>query len=70
MPYRGPGEKVQVANVEDPTLAGCRAFLHSVRTKEKPIADVHVGYASAIATVIGNRALYEERSYPIPALKS
>jgi hypothetical protein len=41
-----------------------------VRTKEKPIADVRVGYASAIATVIGNRALYEERSYPIPALKS
>jgi predicted dehydrogenase len=70
MPYRGPGEKVEVANVEDPTLAGCRAFLHSVRTKERPIADVRVGYASAIATVIGNRALYEERSYPIPALKS
>ena len=67
MPYRGAGEKVQVGNAEDPTLAGCRAFLHSVRTKEKPIADVRVGYASAIATVVGNRALYEERSYPIPA---
>jgi len=69
MPYRGAGEKVQVENAEDPTLAGCRAFLHSVRTKEQPIANVHVGFASAIATVIGNRAMYDERSYPIPAMR-
>jgi hypothetical protein len=40
----------------------------SVRTKDKPFADVRVGYASTICTSIGNQALYAESVLKIPAL--
>ncbi len=69
MPYRGPGEKLQMPGAEDPTLASLRAFVRSVRTKEKPLADVRVGYASAICTSIGNEAIYAEEPLKIPGLQ-
>lgn len=68
MPYRGAGEKVQTPDAEDPTLASLRAFVQSVRTRQKPLADLHVGYASAIATSIGNQALLQENTLAIPKL--
>lgn len=66
MPYRGPGERVQIKNTEDPTLIACRSFIQCVRTKQQPFANVHVGFASAIAASIGNRALVGGRFEEVP----
>jgi predicted dehydrogenase len=68
MPYRGPGEKLAVSATEDPTLTACRAFIECVRTKQQPVADARIGYGSAIAAAIANRAVYEEQRIPVPAL--
>jgi predicted dehydrogenase len=68
MPYRGPGEKLRVSVTEDPTLTACRAFIECVRTKRQPLADARVGYGSAIAAAIANRAVYEEQGIQVPAL--
>jgi predicted dehydrogenase len=65
MPYRGPGKPVQVTNAEDPTTAATRAFVHCVRTGERPIADEHVGLGSALAVVSANQARYEQREVKI-----
>jgi predicted dehydrogenase len=68
MPYRGPGEKVAVANPEDPTLSACRSFVECVRSGRKPFADVRVGFGSGIACSTGRTALYEDHAEPIPQL--
>jgi predicted dehydrogenase len=56
MPYRGPGKPVAVNNAEDPTTAATRAFVHCVRTGERPIADERVGLGAALAVVSANQA--------------
>jgi predicted dehydrogenase len=66
MPYRGIGERVQVPNTEDFTLTACRSFIQSVRTKQPPLADVYVGYKSALACCIGRVALEEGQVKAIP----
>jgi predicted dehydrogenase len=68
MPYRGPGEKLAVTTKEDPTLTACRSFIECVRTKRQPVANARVGYGSAIAATIANRAVYEEQGIAVPAL--
>ncbi len=68
MPYRGPGEKLRVPVTEDPTLTACRAFIECVRAKRQPVANARVGYGSAIAAAIANRAVYEEQGIAVPAL--
>ena len=68
MPYRGPGEKLAVPATEDPTLTACRAFIECVRAKRQPLANARVGYGSAIAAAIANRAVYEEQGIAVPAL--
>jgi predicted dehydrogenase len=68
MPYRGAGEKLPVAASEDPTLTACRDFVECVRTKRQPRADARVGYGSAVAAAIANRAVYEEQGMTVPGL--
>ena len=68
MPYRGPGERVQVPKEEDPTLTACHAFAASVRNKRKPIANAEVGFGSAIACAVGKDALKEGRVMQLPQL--
>lgn len=66
MPYRGPGEKVQVANSEDPTLAALRSFVGAVRAENGIEADVDVGFRSAIACAVAHDAVYAEEKRLIP----
>ncbi|MHB1023937.1 MAG: Gfo/Idh/MocA family protein [Acidobacteriaceae bacterium] len=70
MPYRGPGDRIDARNVEDPTLTACRSFIHCVRTKTQPIADVRVGFGSAMACSIGKNAVFEGTIKDIPQMKT
>ena len=67
MPYRGPGKPVQVTTAEDPTTAATRAFIYCVRTGTQPIANVHVGFGSALAVVQSNQARLKRQELEIPA---
>jgi predicted dehydrogenase len=67
MPYRGPGKPVQVTTAEDPTTAATRAFVYCVRTGTQPIADVHVGFGSALAVVQSNHARLKKQEVSVPA---
>lgn len=66
MPYRGPGERIQVPESEDPTLAACRSFIHCVRNGEKPVADIHVGFASSISSSVANLSVNAEEKMQVP----
>jgi predicted dehydrogenase len=68
MPYRGPGKPVAVNNAEDPTTAATRAFVHCVRTGDRPIADEHVGLGPALAVVSANQARVQKREVEIAAV--
>jgi predicted dehydrogenase len=67
MPYRGPGKPVQVTTAEDPTTAATRAFIYCVRTGTEPIADVHVGFGSALAVVQSHQASLKKHEVEVPA---
>ncbi|GAA3765298.1 Gfo/Idh/MocA family protein [Terriglobus aquaticus] len=67
MPYRGPGDKVQVTYI-DPTLACASAFFAAVRGGAKPLANAEVGYRAAIACAVAHDAVFTEEKTPIPAL--
>ncbi len=69
MPYRGPGDKVQVTYV-DPTLACCSAFVASVRGQAKPAANIEVGYRAAISCSVAHDAVFTEEKTAIPPLPS
>lgn len=66
MPYRGAGKRLPVADNEDPTLSACRSFIQCVRTREQAIANAHVGFASAIASSVANKATILEEPQDIP----
>jgi predicted dehydrogenase len=67
MPYRGPGEKVSVQNADDPTFAAVRSFIEAVRGEHEILADVHVGFGSAIASAVAHDAVFVDNRLPIPA---
>ena len=66
MPYRGPGEKIQAPDAEDPTFAAARSFIQAVRGEHPVFADVHCGFASAIASSVAHDAVFTETKTPIP----
>jgi len=67
MPYRGPGEKIVVANPEDPTYVAVRSFTEAVRGVHAILADVHCGFRAAIACSVAQDAVFAETKTPIPA---
>jgi predicted dehydrogenase len=66
MPYRGQGEKVSTGAYEDPTLSSCRSFVECVHGKQKPLADVRVGFGAAIACAVAHDAVFSEQKTPVP----
>lgn len=66
MPYRGAGRRLPVADNEDPTLSACRSFIQCVRTRGQAFANAHVGFASAIASSVANKATILEEPQDIP----
>lgn len=67
MPYRGPGDKVQVTYI-DPTLACASAFFAAVRGGAKPLANAEVGYRAAIACAVAHDAVFTEEKTAIPPM--
>ncbi len=68
MPYRGPGAPVKIADPEDATTVAARAFIHCVRTGETPIADVHVGFNSALCVIGADQARQKRHEVEIAQL--
>lgn len=66
MPYRGAGTPVTV-DAEDPTTAATRAFVYCVRHNVDPIANVHVGYRSALGVIHACEAREKHTQVTIPA---
>ncbi|MFP5233792.1 MAG: Gfo/Idh/MocA family protein, partial [Acidobacteriota bacterium] len=66
MPYRGPGRRIDARNQEDPTLTACRSFVHCVRTHTQPVADVRVGFGSAMACTVGKEAVLQGEMKKVP----
>ncbi len=66
MPYRGPGERVQVSNNADPTLESVRSFVGAVRGENGIDANLRVGFGSGIACAVAHDAVFAERRMPIP----
>jgi predicted dehydrogenase len=66
MPYRGAGSPVKVTP-EDPTTAATRAFVYCVRNGTEPIANVHVGYGSALGVIHANEARRKNAQVMVPA---
>jgi predicted dehydrogenase len=61
MPYRGKGEAIPLpADVEgNAAFEACAAFVRSVVTHQKPEADEHMGWAEAVAVILGNQSIQE-----------
>ncbi|MHB8302343.1 MAG: Gfo/Idh/MocA family protein [Acidobacteriaceae bacterium] len=68
LPYRGPGERLQMGHEEDPTLTACRSFIDCVREKRQPFANVDVGFKSGMACSVGKHAVIEGRMMDLPQL--
>ena len=63
MPYRGPGAPIKVPEGQagNPTYLCCKSFVDSLRDNKRPFADEQVGYNSAVAVVLANKAIEDER---------
>jgi predicted dehydrogenase len=63
MPYRGPGTTIKVPEGAEgnPNHLATAAFFEAIRGDAKPFADAQVGYNSATAVALANRAIDEGR---------
>jgi predicted dehydrogenase len=61
MPYRGKGQAIPLPNnvEENAVLEACQAFVQSVVTNQKPEADEHMGWAEAVAVILGDQSIRE-----------
>ena len=54
--------------VFDPdTIAHCREFLDSVKSRKRPSGDVEIGYHSTLPTLLGIHAIREGRTFKYDA---
>ena len=60
MPYRGPGAPIEVPpeKAGDPSTLAAAAFIDCIRNDERPVADARVGWDTAVAVALGNRAIH------------
>ena len=70
MPYRGAGDRLAMEPGEDPTRTACAEFIRCVRTKQQPVADIRVGYGTAMAVAAGKSAIREDEGVQIPAMQT
>ena len=68
MPYRGPGERLPITALEDPTLTACRAFIECVRAKQQPVANAEIGFGSGVAAATAHQAAIGEQTLAVPQL--
>ncbi len=68
MPYRGPGERLPITALEDPTLTACRAFIECVRAKQQPVANAEIGFGSGVAAATAHQAAIGEETLAVPQL--
>ena len=63
LPYRGPGEPIRVpeGTAGNPDFLACKAFINSVRTKQRPLADEQKGWGEGVAVALDNKAIDEGR---------
>ena len=63
MPFRGKGEAVPVPDdVEgNANYLACESFVHSVLTHQRPEADDRLGWGEAVAVILGNQAIEQEK---------
>jgi predicted dehydrogenase len=63
MPYRGKGEAVPVPDdVEgNANYLACESFVHSALTHQRPEADDQLGWGEAVAVILGNQAIEQEK---------
>jgi predicted dehydrogenase len=63
MPYRGPGLPIEIPEAEagNPNFLAAVSFIESLQNDIRPFADEDVGWASAVAVALGNRAIRGER---------
>jgi len=64
MPYRGPGLPIEIPEAEagNPNFLAAASFIESLQNNTRPFANEQVGWASAVAVALGNRAVRGERS--------
>jgi hypothetical protein len=58
-PYRGPGEPLPVpeGTAGSPDFLACQSFIEDIRNHQRPDADEHAGWASAVMVALGNQAI-------------
>ena len=62
MPYRGPGLPIEIPEEEagNPNFLAAASFIDCIQNDTRPFADEEVGWASAVAVALGNRAVRGE----------
>jgi predicted dehydrogenase len=58
-PYRGPGEPLPVpeGTAGSPDFLASQSFIEGIRNDQRPDADEHAGWASAVMVALGNQAI-------------